>query len=40
MESRRLKRDLDEHEVLELYQPPFEARHARTDDAEPLRSCS
>ena len=30
--SRRLKRDLDEHEVLELYTPAFEARYAQEDE--------
>jgi homocitrate synthase NifV len=37
-ESRRLKRDLDEHEVLELYTPEFVATCG--GGAESLRSCS
>jgi homocitrate synthase NifV len=31
-ESRRLKRDLDEHEALELYTPAFEARYAQEEE--------
>ncbi len=31
--SRRLKRDLDEHEVLELYTPAFEERYAKAGKA-------
>lgn len=39
-EARRLKRGLDEHEVLELYTPAFKARFAGADNAEPRRSYS
>lgn len=38
-EARRLKRDLDEHEVLELYTPAF-AEPDAPERREPMRSCS
>ena len=38
-EARRLKRDLDEHEVLELYRPPLE-EPPRMSDPSPMRFCS
>jgi len=38
-EARRLKRDLDEDEVLELYHPPLEVPPCE-DDQKPVRFCS
>jgi homocitrate synthase NifV len=38
-EARRLKRDLDEHEVLELYHPQIDAP-PRMGDRPPMRCCS
>jgi len=40
-EARRLKRDLDEHEVLELYKPPIgDPGEPAKGGGEPLRVCS